>query len=652
MVSENMGATLRDLESEVENLATSVMAGSGEQGLWLAGLEKLLHRAAASEVPNVSGTATELLDELVSAPSGDRRSGIESALIRLQAELEAAEQSSSANTATALAQDPELVADFIVEARDHLTLAESHLLALEQEEDQPDAIHAIFRAYHTIKGLAGFLELQEVREVSHEIETLLDFARNGRLAISPEVTDAVLAGTDFLRQWLKYLEITAGEPVPGHLRDVTQHITNIRALCPGESDQAAPREVIAPGELRTIAEAEPQAPVERQTGPEAKPSRARAVKVDTEKLDYLVDMVGEMVIAQSMLRYDPAAQTPQLTRNMTQLARITDEVQRTAMSMRMIPLEGLFQRMARLVRDLARKSGKRAQLELSGEEVELDRNIVEELGDPLMHMIRNAMDHGVESPEARIAAGKPPVARIDLKAFHLSGQIVIQVSDDGRGLDRNRILAKARTKGLLAEGATLSENEAINLIFEPGFSTAEQISDISGRGVGMDVVRKQIQKLRGIIEVQSKPGEGTEFSLRLPLTMAIIDGLLVTVGPERFIVPIFAVKEMLRPTAEMLSTIEGSAEVVLVRNKLLPMVRLHDRFAIQTEVTNPADGVLVIAEGDGRPFALLVDQVLGKQEVVIKTLGRLFQDVEGVAGGAILGDGRVGLILDMQRVFA
>lgn len=635
------GALLKALETEVETLATAVMAGSGNEDLWQQELTALLNHAVGCAVPSVSGTAAQLTAELTG--QGVNRGSMESALIRLQAELQAAGQCCSAPVPMALAQDPELVADFIVEARDHLATAEAHLLAVEQEDNKPDAIHAIFRAYHTIKGLAGFLELAEIREVAHEIETLLDFARSGRLAITPDVTDAVLGGTDFLRRWLKFLESSAGDDVPAALRQIAPLLERLRAFSNGESEPQPVAE--APGQQ--VAEA-PQSRV----AAEDKHTKARAVKVDTDKLDYLVDMVGEMVIAQSLVQHDPAARAPQLARNLAQLARITEDVQRTAMSMRMIPLAGLFQRMSRLVRDLARKSGKRAQLELSGEDVELDRNIVEELSDPLMHMIRNAMDHGVESPAARTSAGKPPVARIDLKAFHLAGQIVIQVCDDGRGLDHGRIIAKARSKGLISEGAILTDAEIVNLIFEPGFSTAEQVSDISGRGVGMDVVRKQIQKLRGVIDVRSNAGRGTEFSLRLPLTMAIIDGLVVTVGSERFIVPMFSVRELLRPAPDMLSTIEGSAEVVLVRNKLLPMIRLHDRFKIEPRVRNAAEGVLVISEGDGRPFAMLVDQVLGKQEVVIKSLGPVFHEVEGVAGGAILGDGRVGLILDLQRVFA
>jgi two-component system chemotaxis sensor kinase CheA len=374
--------------------------------------------------------------------------------------------------------------------------------------------------------------------------------------------------------------------------------------------------------------------------------------VDTGKLDYLVDMVGELVIAQSMIQHDPdlAARSQKLTRNLAQLTRITGDVQRVAMAMRMHPVSQLFQRMARLVRDLAKNSGKQANLELSGEDTELDRNLVEELADPLMHMIRNAVDHGAEPPEARIAAGKDPTARIDLKAYHQGGFINIEISDDGRGLMRDKILAKARQRGL-PSGDNLSDQEVFSLIFEPGFSTAEQVTDVSGRGVGMDVVRKQIGKLRGRIDITSRPGQGTTFILKLPLTLAIIEGLVVGVGKQRYIIPIFAVKEMFRPVPEALSTVPGGGEMVLVRGSLLPVLRLYSRFGVEPTSEEPSSGVLVVVENARKKFCVLVDELMGKQEVVIKSLGETFKHVTGVAGGSILGDGRVGLILDVEALY-
>jgi two-component system chemotaxis sensor kinase CheA len=376
--------------------------------------------------------------------------------------------------------------------------------------------------------------------------------------------------------------------------------------------------------------------------------------VDTAKLDFLVDMVGELVIAQAMVRHDPAlgsVQNQRLTRNLGQMARITADVQKTAMAMRMVPVGQLFQRTARLVRDLARKSGKRIDLVTEGEDTELDRNIVEELTDPLMHMVRNSIDHGVEPPAEREANGKPPAGTIRLKASHQGGHIIIEISDDGRGIDRDRVLAKARERGVVGENETRSDSEIYSLIFEPGFSTATQVTDISGRGVGMDVVRRHIQKLRGRIETQSAPGKGTQFLLKLPLTLAIIDGLVVKTGNERYIVPLFVVSEMMRPTAEMMWTVQGKDEMALVRGKLLPVIRLYKRFGVTPRSEDACQSLLVVTESAGRPFCLMVDELLGKQEVVIKSLGETMKQVPGIAGGAILGDGRVGLILDMEGIF-
>jgi two-component system chemotaxis sensor kinase CheA len=318
--------------------------------------------------------------------------------------------------------------------------------------------------------------------------------------------------------------------------------------------------------------------------------------------------------------------------------------------MRMVPIGQLFRRTARLVRDLARKEEKQVDLETSGEETELDKTIAEELADPLLHMVRNALDHGIEKPEERRAAGKEPVARLRLAAYHRAGQIVVEVSDDGRGLNRQKFLRKALEKGLAGETTHLSDAEVFNLIFEPGFSTADQVTDVSGRGVGMDVVRRHVQKLRGRVEVQSTSGQGATFFLKLPLTLAIIEGLVVGVGRHRYIVPIFAVREMLRPGPDTIATVQGREEMALLRGRLLPVVRLHRVFGVQPRSEDPRQAVLIIAETSGRPFCVMVDEFIGKQELVIKSLGESLKNIRGIAGGAILGDGRVGLILDLDGI--
>ncbi len=594
-----------------------------------------------------------------------------------------------------LASDPELIGDFILESREHLTAIELQLLTLDQDPANFEALNAIFRGFHTIKGMAGFLDLDAVRDLAHEVETVLDLARNFKLTITSSIIDRILESKDYLNVWMTELEEmlrTGKTPTAPEAAGLLDSIRGLVTGPPEGSGEAAQpvklealaiepatpgltelaREVAAPPPdslaeappaesvdvaavvADVVTEVVPEVVAEVAKTAEARPSGARSIKVETAKLDYLVDMVGEMVISQSLVRHDPDLANgikPRLARNLSQLARITDDIQRTAMSMRMIPVGQLFQKTSRLVRDLSRKAGKQVELELAGEETELDRNIVEELADPLMHMVRNSVDHGIEKPEERIAAGKPAQAHVTLKAGHQAGHIVIQISDDGRGLQRDKILRKAREKKLIEPGVELADSEIFALIFHPGFSTAEKITDVSGRGVGMDVVRKQVQKLRGRIDVISKPGEGTTFLLKLPLTLAIIDGLVVGVGDQRYIVPIFAVREMLQPAESAISTIHGRQEMALVRGSLLPVIRLHQRFHLQPRYQHPWECLLIVAESGTKLFCLMVDELIGKQEVVIKSLGEGMRNIAGVAGGAILGDGRVGLILDPEGLF-
>lgn len=375
-----------------------------------------------------------------------------------------------------------------------------------------------------------------------------------------------------------------------------------------------------------------------------------SVKVDTRKLDSLVDMVGELVIVQSILNEDPRLQRAadeRLSKNLAQLRRITSDLQRNAMALRMVPIRQTFQKMARLVRDLSKKAGKPVDFVMSGEDTELDRKVVEEINDPLMHMIRNSVDHGIEDPSTRQARGKRPQGRLSLSAFHQSGNIVIEIVDDGGGLNTEKILAKAVKQGLVAPDATPSADDIHQLIFHPGFSTADQVTEISGRGVGMDVVRRNIEALRGRIEIQSVPGKGATFSIRLPLTLAILDGLVLKAGAERFVLPTFSIRESLRPDRSQVHSVYGEQCMVRVRDELIPLISLAELLSIDdAHVANAWEGTVVVIEDEGCRSALLVDELVGKQEVVIKALGDTFKKVKGVAGGAILGDGRIGLILD------
>ncbi|NBW85949.1 MAG: chemotaxis protein CheA, partial [Planctomycetia bacterium] len=377
------------------------------------------------------------------------------------------------------------------------------------------------------------------------------------------------------------------------------------------------------------------------------------VRVDTVKLDSLIDLVGELVIAQSMVVQNTAVNAPadsHLSRTLGQLRGITSDLQRTAMSLRMVPIRSTFQKMSRLVRDLAIQQGKDIRLVLHGEDTELDRTLVEELNDPLIHMIRNSADHGIEPAAARTAEGKPAHGTITLRAFHQGGFIVIQISDDGRGLAPDRIRAKAVERGLIRADDNLDEESIFELIFAPGFSTAEQVTDLSGRGVGMDVVRRNIEKMRGKIEIRSEAGRGTTFTISMPLTLAIIEGLLVGVGEQRYIVPTLAVRESFRPLPGMVSTVQGRGEVVSVRGKLTPMLRLGAHLNTEARAQDPTQGIVVVVESGQDCRCLFVDELIGKQEVVIKSLGDMFRNQTEFAGAAILGDGRVGLILDVNSL--
>lgn len=639
----------------IEKLAVELVmgdAGSGQPEAWRAGVAESLGAIAEAMQAAECYEGARLASEL----AAEARSGGEGFLPRLSAAVEELRSLASATSAApppatpqALGQDPELVGDFIVESREHLGAIEVQLLTLEQDPENAEAIHTIFRGFHTIKGLAGFLELEQVREVAHDVETLLDLARNGKLRVTPTVIDAVLAAADYLNRWLDKLQAALAGAPEVTVPSPESLLARVRALLENPAGEEA---VSTPPAAPPSAKNEEPEPAPSSGDP--KRAAERTVKVDTAKLDYLVDMVGELVIAQSLVRHAPelaAHADSRLGRNLSQMARITEEVQKTAMSMRMVTLARLFQKMARLARDLSRKSGKQLEFETAGEDTELDRNIVEELADPLMHMVRNAVDHGIEPPEERLAAGKPAAARVTLRASHQSGQILIEIADDGRGLDKQKILRKAIEKGLVEEGAALSDNDVFNLIFQPGFSTTSRVTDVSGRGVGMDVVRKHIQKLRGRIEIRSEPGRGTVFSIKLPLTLAIIDGLVVGVGGHRYIVPIYAVREMLRPSAEQVTRVENRGETVLVRERLLPLVRLHRVFGVEPRSAEPSESLLIVAEAEEKLFCLMVDDLIGKQEVVIKSLGESFGTIPGIAGAAILGDGRVGLILDLAGIY-
>lgn len=392
------------------------------------------------------------------------------------------------------------------------------------------------------------------------------------------------------------------------------------------------------------------------TGARARNPETASIRVSTEKVDKLIDLVGELVIAQSMateiiIHFSPE-RLGQLHEAMAQIERNTREVQERVMAVRMMPIGSIFSRFPRLVRDLAASTGKQIQLQMFGEETELDKSMVERIADPLMHLVRNSADHGLEPPEERQQAGKYETGVIRLLAYHQGGSIIIEVSDDGRGLNTERIRQKAIERGLIRPEDPSSEEHIHNMIFHPGFSTAEKVSDVSGRGVGMDVVKKNIESLNGTISLVSTPGKGTTTRIKLPITLAILDGLSLRVGREVFILPLMTIVESIQPRPESIKTIIGRGEVMVVRGDPLPVLRLHQIFGIHTEITDPCKGLIVIVEHEGERLALLVDELLGQQQVVIKSLETHFRKVDGVLGATILGDGRAALILDVSGIVA
>jgi two-component system chemotaxis sensor kinase CheA len=428
------------------------------------------------------------------------------------------------------------------------------------------------------------------------------------------------------------------------------------------------KKVAKPKPAAVVEEAKPATPVE-EAKPAAAPPAAKkpvveadasknapkassSIRVDTDKIDTLINMVGEVVITQSMLgligENFTMDKVGQLKRGLAQLERHTRDLQQSVMNIRMLPISFVFSRFPRLVHDISTQLSKKITLKLVGENTEVDKAVVELINDPLVHLIRNSLDHGIEMPADRLAAGKPEMGTIELKAYHRGGHIVIEIVDDGRGLDKNKLLAKAIEKGLIEESAILSDKQIFELIFLPGFSTAEKLTDISGRGVGMDVVRRNIQSLGGNIDIISELGKGTVIAIHLPLTLAILDGQSVAVGDETYIVPLVSIIESINITEKMLNKVAGKGETFKLRNEYLPIIRMREIFNVRSgAATKSNEGVIVVVEGQGALCGFLVDELLGQQQVVIKSLEANYRRVEGVSGATILGDGSVALILDV-----
>jgi two-component system chemotaxis sensor kinase CheA len=531
-----------------------------------------------------------------------------------------------------------LLKSFRQETEECLAQMEQSLLALETHPEDRELISSLFRAAHTIKGNASLLEFNALARSLHHVEDLLDLCRSHTAALSPEVINILLQSVDALRQMAK-------RAVEGEESILPQH----EALSARLAEMNAEfKTAETPATLESSAASIPDS----SAGTALSKSAIQNLRVDVGRLDRMLNLTVEFAIAQGRLRrmleekVGLVASGRELLESHHGLEALFLELQELVMKIRMVPVGPTFHRFARSVRDTARKSGKLARMLVMGEDVEVDTTILEHIHDPLMHMIRNSVDHGLETPDVRRALGKDPSGKIVLQAFHDSGHIVVQISDDGAGLDHERILQHARAQGIILDGVRLTEAEIHNLIFQAGFSTADKVSELSGRGVGLDVVRRNVNALSGAILVESRKGQGTTFTIRLPLTLAIIDGFAVKVGTETYVIPLSSVQECLELPAEKHCSEEGG--VINLRGEALPYVRLRDLFECGGAI--PAREKIVVVEYQGGRAGLAADELLGEQQAVIKPLGRLFQGIRGVSGSTILGNGRVALILDVAAL--
>jgi len=584
-------------------------------------------------------------------------------------------------------EDHELLEGFLTETAELLEKLDDDLVALEKAPADTELMNSIFRSIHTVKGASSFLGFELLVKVTHKTEDVLNRMRRGELEVTPEIMDVILEAVDLVKLLVsdikggdiveREIDETIGKLLP-FLSENAREATVLKQPAP-----AAPAAEEAAAPLPTpSAESAAQTPAEPPPLPEPTPLKATepapraqsapppaprddkkgddlsdnsTVRVDVKRLDDLMNQVGELVLERNRMMQlntdfngggdDTFGE--EFAKLSKRISFVTSELQMQVLKMRMIPVEKVFKKFPRIVRNLARDLGKEVELVVLGEETELDRSVVDEIGDPLIHLIRNAMDHGLETPDERTAAGKPRKGTLILSAAHEGNQIVISIKDDGRGIDAEKIARKAREKGLITDEqmAAMGQREMLDLIFLPGFSTKEKATDLSGRGVGMDVVRTNIKKLNGIIDIKSELGQGSEFILKLPLTLAIIQSLLVEVEDETYSLPLAAVMETLRVEEREFHTI-GGQEVLKLRDSVLPLMRLQKIFNVApSERSRAACYVVVVGVAEKR-VGLVVSRLLGQQEVAIKSLGKYLANLPGIAGSTILGDGRVTLIID------
>lgn len=566
----------------------------------------------------------------------------------------------------------EIIEDFLVEADELVSSLDTNLVTLESSSDDLDLLNEIFRAAHTIKGTSSFLGFDQVTTLTHRMEDILNKLRKSELTINPDIMDLLLESVDLLKVLLDNVRAGKDEPL-----DLDSILGRLEAALSGGAASApkkdqpdqSKRPESAVGQAAAEIQATPASadktvsatPVtEKMTG--SKGSQSQTLRVDVKRLDTLMNMMGELVLGRNALlqtvnqlgkeREGDHTLEP-LNQASTSINFITTELQMAVMKMRMQPVNKVFKRFPRLVRDLSREVGKQIDLEIIGETTELDKTVIEEIGDPLVHLIRNSCDHGIESPEERIAAGKNATGTVRLEAGQQGSSIIITITDDGKGLDVDAIRSKAIERGLVGrdEAGQLSDREVFRFIFGAGFSTAKKVTDVSGRGVGMDVVRTNIEKLNGLVELESKKGLGTTITIKLPLTLAIVQGLLVEDGSEVFILPLSAVYETVRTDQSDIYYV-NQRPVLRLRDEIIPVIHMDEVLNRSSAgfVMSKKPYIVIVGLAE-KKLGVLVDRFLGQEEVVIKSLGQYLGTTEGISGATILGDGRIRLIVDLIGLF-
>ncbi len=583
--------------------------------------------------------------------------------------------------------DLDLLGEFITESGDLISEAEEALLTLESDPEDKEAVGSVFRAFHTVKGVSAFLELTFISEMAHHAESLLSRVRDKEIRYAGGYADLALRALDMIKQMIDMVQkalsgvplskpegydellIVLADPEKAGISDETGEVEATAAfprlgdilVAEGKAnrekiEEAATSEDDVPIGMKMVKSkaasvTDVAQAIRRQEQIKGKKEIESSIRVSTDRLDRLIEMVGELVISHSIVAQDKVVTGSgdhELLKKIAQTGKIVREMQDLSMSMRMVPLKATFSKMARLVRDVSRKVGKHVNLVTEGEDTEIDRNMVDVINDPLMHMVRNSVDHGIETPDIREKMGKPGFGTVKLSAYHAAGKVVVEIEDDGKGLSRDGILAKARERGLVGEDASLGDREIFKMIFEAGFSTAEKVTDVSGRGVGMDVVKKNIDSLRGQVEIDSNEGKGSTFRMKLPLTLAIIDGMVVRVSRETYIIPTVSIVTSLKPEPEQLSTVLNKGSLLALHGGLLPLFKLADLFCIEEVDIDSNNRLVVVIEDDNKKRAgLVVDELVGRQQIVIKSLGETMKDIPGISGAAIMPNGQVGLILDV-----